>query len=238
MELLLLLLMVGAGVAIATLFLVVVAFIQRRERAGNVRENVDRESLAASIVNQIVVDGGASGDEAREALRQVRRTAGAVTEGIDLQTWGEAFARISSTPDRESLLEDCVAAAIIRGQTLPPTQYSALMNLAFSLGFHTDALATLRTKYRFESISVRRGGSESRPLFDRSPEDRTQLLSILGLPHDADRRSVVSTYRRLAALHHPDRFHGHPTDERDAAAERFITITDAYERLMAIENRD
>ncbi|HXI13055.1 MAG TPA: J domain-containing protein [Thermoanaerobaculia bacterium] len=243
MELFLLLLMIAAGGIIAVAFLVGVAVFQRRERAGVARESIDRESLAASIVTQIVVEGGATGQEAREALRRVGRNAGEVTGSIDLQTWGEAFSRISSTADREALLEDCVVAAVIRSRTLPQSQYSALMNLAFALGFHTDSLAMLRTRYGFDSVPRSRGSAESRPLFEKAtagavPDDRSLMLSVLGLGGDADRKSVVSTYRRLAALHHPDRFHDHPADERAAAAERFIQITRVYERLMASEGWD
>jgi DnaJ-class molecular chaperone len=40
-------------------------------------------------------------------------------------------------------------------------------------------------------------------------------------------------YRALAAQHHPDRFHDAGEQAREAAAARFIEITEAYGRLLA-----
>jgi DnaJ-class molecular chaperone len=59
------------------------------------------------------------------------------------------------------------------------------------------------------------------------------LLRILELDGHPPRQAIISAYRRLAAQHHPDRFHGESMEARNAAAARFIEITRAYETLMA-----
>jgi DnaJ-class molecular chaperone len=48
------------------------------------------------------------------------------------------------------------------------------------------------------------------------------------------RSRLISTYRTLAAQHHPDRFHDADPQAREAAAARFIEISDAYGQLLAV----
>ena len=45
---------------------------------------------------------------------------------------------------------------------------------------------------------------------------------------------IISSYRRLAAQHHPDRFHAQPDEIQRSEAARFIEITQAYEKLLAL----
>src|SRR5207247_2576637 len=115
-------------------------------------------------------------------------------------------------------------------------------DLSFGLGFQTDALAKLRQQYGFEYIdhakdarpreADRAGGAT--PLFVRQPVDATELLRILGIDGPASRQTIIAAYRKLAALHHPDRVFAEGAEVQSAAAARFIEITRAYQALLAL----
>jgi len=129
-----------------------------------------------------------------------------------------------------------------RGTPVPLRQYAALLDLSFGLGFQTDALARLRVQYGFEYVDhakdarpreADRGGGGT-PLFVRTQRDESQLLGVLGLTGKPSRQTIIAAYRRLAAQHHPDRFHGADDAAQAAAAKRFIELTGAYEELLAI----
>jgi transposase len=204
-----------------------------------------RDSVAASLLFQILTAGGMATDE---ALRQVRRGAGLaapVTRGVDVTNWAETYARAASREQRASLLETAVQLIATSTSPIPLRQYAALLDLSFGLGFHTDALARLREQYGFEYVdhasdarprSADRGGGGA-PLFERAQRARPELLGILGLSGGAGgeitRQEVSAAYRKLVAQHHPDRFHGSPEEERKAAAARFIELTRAYEELLS-----
>jgi DnaJ-domain-containing protein 1 len=121
-------------------------------------------------------------------------------------------------------------------------QSTALLDLTFSLGFQTDALAKLRDKYGFDYIdhakdarprqADRAGGAT--PLFVREPRDADRLLRILEIERPASRETIVAAYRKLAAMHHPDRFYAESAEVQSAAAARFIEITQAYQALLTL----
>jgi DnaJ-like protein len=243
-ELVAVIFMIIAGGAVAVFILAAVAIAQRANDgpAGPAQNIPERDRIASSLLFQLLLLGGMA--EA-EALRELRRGAGLaapVTAGIDIANWGETFARIANESQRAWLLETAVRLLAARNRPVPLRQYSALLDLNFSLGFHTDALAKLRDQYGFEYIdhaknarprdADRAGGST--PLFVREERrEPRELLRVLEIDGTPTRQLIISSYRRLAAQHHPDRFHGKPETEQSAAAARFIEITRAYETLLA-----
>ena len=245
MEIVAILFMLGAGGALAVFVLVAYGINQRERDAEGGREVLpatERERIAASLLFHVVRAGG-GGDEG--ALRAIRRGAGLaapVTRGIDVTNWAESFARLSTPQERTSLLETAVQLIATRQGPVPLRQYAALLDLSFGLGFQTDALARLRELYGFDYIdhakdarprSADRSGGAA-PLFVRETRDRSVLLGVLGISGEASRREVIAAYRRLAAQHHPDRFHGSSVEEQSGAARRFIELTRAYEELLAM----
>nr|WP_297459382.1 DnaJ domain-containing protein [uncultured Halomonas sp.] len=65
------------------------------------------------------------------------------------------------------------------------------------------------------------------------PSDRTlRALTVLGLEADASRGDIKKAYRRMAQVHHPDRFFARGETVTAAASQRFQTIKNAYEYLM------
>lgn len=239
MEILALVFMLGAGAALAAFVLGATA-IARRESEPRGPQPQQRDSVAASILVQILSAGGVAQEE---ALREVRRGTGLaapVTRGIDVTNWAEAYARASTPAQCGALLESAVKLVAAHPGPISLRQYASLLDLSFGLGFHTDALARLRERYGFEYVdhakdarprSADRGGGGA-PLFDRTQRARPELLGILGLTAEATRQEVGAAYRKLAAQHHPDRYHGAPPEEQNAAATRFIELTRAYEELL------
>jgi len=61
---------------------------------------------------------------------------------------------------------------------------------------------------------------------------RSQALAALGLEATATREEIKAAYRRLAKVHHPDRFEGLSEEVVAAAALSFRRIREAYEYLV------
>ena len=246
MELIAVIFMVAGGAAVAAFVLAAIEIAQREQKPNGVPRaataSMERDRIAASILFQILLLGGTAPDE---AFREVRRRAGLaapVTAGIDVTNWGESFASLAAPQQRSWLLETAVQLIAARATPVPLRQYSALLDLSFALGFQTDALAKLREQYGFEYIDhakasrpreADRGGGAA-PLFVRERRDEGELLAVLEIGGTPTRQAVISAYRKLAARHHPDRYHDAPDGIRSAAAARFIEITRAYEALLVL----
>ncbi len=242
MEWLAVILMIVLGGAGAVIFLIATSLHAAKDDR-NDGKNIShgRDTAVASILYQVIRLGGVSDRKADEILRDRARCAGPVKREVDIFNWAEGLAQASTDDQRWSLLETAVRLASEMNRTVPLAQYNSLVDLAFGLGFRTDALARLRVKYPFEYVDYAkqgrpreadRGGSAT-PLFVRETIDVNALAEVLGLRGEkVTRRQVISTYRRLASEHHPDRFHTASPEARDQAAARFIEITRAYEKLL------
>jgi DnaJ-domain-containing protein 1 len=239
-ELIAVLVMIVIGGA-AAVFVMIALAIAKGDARAEVRTS-DRDHVAASILFQILIAGGATPDD---ALRTIRRAAGLgarVTPGVDVMTWAESYARATSEPARAQLLESAVQFAASRRVPIPLRQYAMLLDLSFGLGFHTDALARLRERYGFDYVDhakdarpreADRGGGAT-ALFVRDDGHRAEWLRVLEIEGAPTRQTIISAYRRLAAQHHPDRFHGQSEDVQRGEAARFIELTRAYEKLLAL----
>ena len=242
MELIAILFMLVAGGAIAVFAMTAVTIAQKEQERAGEAPPPRRDAIAASILVHVLRAGGMSDED---ALRDVRRKAGLaapITRGIDIANWAEAYASVSDRAQRANLLETAVQLIAGRSEPVPLRQYAALLDLSFSLGFQTDALAKLREQYGFTYIdhakdarpreADRVGGAT--PLFVRETRDASELLRVLGIEGPTTRQIIITTYRRLAAQHHPDRFFGQSEAAQSEAAARFIEITRAYETLLTI----
>lgn len=234
--------MIAAGAAIAVLTMIVIAVAQRNaDAAMPVNGAPDRTRLATSILFHLLSAGGTQEAEALQRLRRIGLIA-PVTGGIDVASWSQRYAQMATLEQRSWLLETAVQLVASENRPVPLRQYAALLDLNFSLGFQTDALAKLRERYAFDYIDHAKDGRPrsadraggSLPLFVRGSSDTTALLRLLGLQGDASRQAIISAYRRLASQTHPDRVHGEPDSVQSEAAAKFIEITRAYETLMAI----
>ena len=242
-ELIAVVIMIAGGIGIA-IFVIGAAAIAKAENAGRGENSglPERDRIAASLLFQLTLYGGAPPDVALRLVRRIGGLAAPVTAGIDVSNWAERFARISTPEQRSRLLETAVMIIAEPGTPVPLRQYSALLDLSFALGFQTDALARLRERYGFDYIdpakegrprSADRAGGAA-PLFVREKPNETELLRVLGIEGTVSRQTIITAYRKLAAQHHPDRFHGQPDEAQTSAAARFIEITRAYEALLLI----
>lgn len=233
--------MVVAGGVIAAFVMIAVAIARRELDAapGTQIPSRERDAIAASLLAYIVEAGGASPDEALRAVRRGAGIAAPVTRGVDVGNWADRYAALSTPQQRAGLLE--TAVQLLRSP-VPVRQYAALLDLSFGLGFHADALAKLRELYGFEYADhakegrpreADRGGGA--PLFARQRRGREELLRVLEVSGSPSRQEITAAYRRLAARHHPDRYHSATAEEQSEAAARFIEITRAYEELLLIE---
>ncbi|MBR2513872.1 MAG: J domain-containing protein [Halomonas sp.] len=64
------------------------------------------------------------------------------------------------------------------------------------------------------------------------PDRKTRALAVLGLTPGASRTDVRQAYRRMAQLHHPDRFYSESDHQVALASARFQRIKSAYDYLM------
>ena len=247
MEIFAVIVMIVAGVAVATFVLLAIALAKRtaeheQQHAGI---GVSRDQLAASLLFHVLVLGGAQPSDAMRAIRRGPGLAAPVTPGIDVPTWAERYAQIATPEQRAWLLETAVQLAVGHTPLIALRQYAALLDLSFALGFHTDALARLRERYHFDYIDPARAGRPREadragggaPLFARERADRAELLRMLGLTGEPSRQEIITAYRRIVAEVHPDRVHDAAAEVREAAAARFIEITRAYEALLVTFDR-
>ena len=241
MELVAVLVMIVAGGATAVFVLIALALAKSESQSRDAKPT-DRDHLAASILFQILISGGATADD---AIRRVRRGAGLgarITPGVDVTSWAESYARVATESARAQLLESAVQLSAARRGPIPLRQYATLLDLTFGLGFHSDALARLRDRYGFDYVDhakdarpreADRGGG-SIPLFVRDESHRVEWMRVLQIEGDPTRQTIIAAYRKLAAQHHPDRFHEQSDEVQRAEAARFIEITRAYEKLLAL----
>jgi hypothetical protein len=243
MELAAVIFMIVAGGAMA-IFVMIALAIARGESRGPAAQQPqvpDRDRVAASILFRILTAGGTAPDD---ALREIRRRAGIIappTSGIDVANWGERFASHSTPQQRAQLLDIAVQLVAVPGRAIPLLQYADLLDLSFALGFQTDALAKLREQYGFDYVDHAKAGrpreadrAGSTTLFFRESREPREWLTVLGMEGTPSRQQIIATYRKLAAQHHPDKFHDAADGIRSDAAMRFIEITRAYEALLAI----
>ncbi|MGM0832860.1 DnaJ domain-containing protein [Halomonas qaidamensis] len=64
------------------------------------------------------------------------------------------------------------------------------------------------------------------------PDRTTRALAVLGLTPGANRADIRRAYRRMAQLHHPDRFYSASEHQVAMASTRFQRIKSAYDYLM------
>jgi hypothetical protein len=243
-ELTVVIIMLAAGVGLAASVIITFAAAREADMSGATRAKAapDRNHIAASLLFNLLVCGGTPADAAMRAIRKNAGLAAPITSSIDITSWTERYAKMSTPEQRMWLLDTAVRLIADRTTPVPLRQYSALLDLSFALGFQTDALAKLRDTYGFDYVdhaknarprSADRGGV-STPLYSRDDREPAELLRILGVEAPASRAVVIAAYRKLAAQHHPDKVFGETAEVQNAAAARFIEITRAYETLLSI----
>jgi DnaJ-domain-containing protein 1 len=221
----------------------VVAAQRESGRVGGQQAKVraDRNAVAGSILFNLLLAGGSAPED---AMREVRSAGilSPLTSSIDISNWSERFAQGASLEQRMWLLDAAVRLVAARSKPVPLRQYAALLDISFSLGFQTDALAKLRRQYGFDYIDHAKAGRPreadraggAAPLYVRDTRPSSELLRVLGVEGSPSRQAIVAAYRKQASQHHPDKVFSEPPEVQAAAAARFIEMTRAYEALLAL----
>jgi len=242
MERLAVILMILAGSALAGIVggLLSRAASRDSRKGSKIAAATDLDHVAGSIVFSVARLGGGRSD-AEIASVVIKETGfGGPFDSIDPGAWASSFRRRADRESCRNLLENAVKTSVAVTQVIPLIQYNALLDLSFVLGFQTDALARLRARYRFNHIDYARDRrprdaeeSGRQVFYRRNPDEIKSFLTELGLTELGERSELISAYRLLAGEVHPDRFHDASEEERSAAADRFIRLTEAYEGLLA-----
>jgi DnaJ-domain-containing protein 1 len=123
---------------------------------------------------------------------------------------------------------------------LTPAKNHMLRFLADLIGLSPDALR--HTFSEITGVPLPEPPDPSRASFWASGQERAQPMgdplttrayAVLGLEACATSRQIKSAYRRLARVHHPDRFVQIGPEAVATATSTFRRIRDAYEHLVA-----
>lgn len=241
MELIAVIFMIAGGGALALVVTIAVAIARSEGSRAQLPHLPERDVVEASLLYRVATAGGEAPQEAMRSVRKASGIAAPPTREIDVTSWGERYARLAAPGECGRLLERAVALACASRRLIPLDQYVTLLDLSFGLGFHADALARLRDRYRFDYVDhakssrppgADRGGGVM-TFVPRGARDESELLRVLGLEKaPLSRHELIAAYRRAAVRCHPDRVQGSGEEQR-AAAEEFIRITRAYEALLA-----
>jgi DnaJ like chaperone protein len=148
-----------------------------------------------------------------EVQRLNRALNEALRQNIDVRQTCDAFARVSSYPERLALMRILVMVAAADGE-IHPSEQKVLKEISYHFEI-TDA-------------DIRSIWSEFRP----QKEQLNQDYDLLGVQKGVTKPELKKAYRKLALKYHPDRV-AHLGDEyRKQAEKKFQDINAAYERLM------
>lgn len=113
----------------------------------------------------------------------------------------------------------------------------ALMKeLAGLLGLSDQDLKAVLAQYSFETEAeyYKRVNSKSSSTSSSKPNNSARVelaFQVLGLTSTASIQEIKRAYRKLAMVHHPDKFMNESPEQIKLAHERFQKILDAYELL-------
>ncbi|MGH8153209.1 MAG: co-chaperone DjlA [Rhodanobacteraceae bacterium] len=152
---------------------------------------------------------------------------------VDLRAW--------CMPRRSSVMPllDMLCDVALADGPLTPDRLEVLKRVAFSLRVSEIQLVALLAMKGFTWNAGPRAGdwahangySGYRPAPARStgPDPYT----VLGVPRDADQRTIKRAYRKLISEYHPDRLGNMPEDLRRRAEARASEINAAWERIQS-----
>ncbi|MBU8900083.1 molecular chaperone DjiA [Corallococcus sp. H22C18031201] len=175
----------------------------------------------------------ADGDVRREEVREVRRHFETVVQAdaqdlevvrrqlkallgrpasLNLQASLEACREDLSDDERYTLLDALYDLALVDGP-LQRSERESLRHVAEGLDIPEDTAQELATLHLGDGL---------------------EHYALLGLTPEATDAQVKSTFRRLAAAHHPDKVAHQGAQAAEQAAHRFQEIRDAYEEIRKL----
>jgi DnaJ like chaperone protein len=127
---------------------------------------------------------------------------------------------------RSQVLYFLASIAMVDGEIVS-TELAFMKEIARLLNLNDDELDRILNTHFY---------SENKKKIDnKSISSSTLLISafkVLGLEKGVSIEQVKSSYRKLAMIHHPDKFSTESEAQQKIAHERFVKINDAYEYVL------
>lgn len=165
--------------------------------------------------------------------------------------------RVAFTGERAKLLMELAIGIAISDRFLLPSENHILRFLADLLGVSPSTLnddferntgkplpnAPDVSTHEYWYTKQQRNNSNKQESKESSSSERGQpnreqtktahSYATLGLEHGASKEEIKNAYRRLAKVHHPDRFHSLGDEAVEAAHVTFTRIQNAYNHLYS-----
>lgn len=142
---------------------------------------------------------------------------------------------LKETAKRSQVLYFLAGIAAVDG-VFTKKEEALMMELAALLGLSDQELKAVLAQYSFETEAeyYKRINSKSSSTSSSKPNSSARIelaFQVLGLTSTASLQEIKQAYRKLAMVHHPDKFMNESPEQIALAHERFQKILDAYEML-------
>ncbi|MDG1427750.1 MAG: DnaJ domain-containing protein [Crocinitomicaceae bacterium] len=135
-----------------------------------------------------------------------------------------------SKSERTQLIYFLAGLAIVDGE-LNHSEKAILIKFSELLDFSKKEIDSILHMYAHYQSNNKKQKQKRAPSSRRAVDEVERCSKILGVSTHADITEIKKAYRKLAKLHHPDRFIDASAAQQKIAEERFIKIQQAYEYL-------
>jgi hypothetical protein len=219
-----------------------------RAGASGVLELVEPSGSRAGKSHRVFLTGGLVDDVETDAVHPPLGELLAREGALDRAAFATLLRRLVEEPGRrageilvaERLANEALVGAALRWQMR--ARLESIFRLPDGLvRFHVRgarskgrpaALLTPRDFLHGRRRARADGGSRATGLA-REQAQKAEAYRVLGVDPEADPTSVRQAFRRLAAVHHPDRHPGATAEELRTLVQRFTRITAAYQTVAS-----
>ena len=128
---------------------------------------------------------------------------------------------------RSQIVYFLTGLALINGK-VTSSELAFLKQINQDLGLNPENLTEIIAIY----ASYSRHREETSQKKPSTKAAKNYAYDILGVKKDATPEEIKKAYRRLVKIHHPDNFATGTESQQKMAAEKFVEIQNAYEKLL------
>ena len=146
--------------------------------------------------------------------------------------WLDKNVAIYST--KSHILYFLAKISMIDGEIIE-SEYLLLKELAFLLKLEESELDKVLNTYKYYETKKKQEEKKQKSQTSSFTSSKTLIelaFKVLGLEKGASIDEVKSAYRKLAMVHHPDKFSTESEGQQKIAHERFVHINEAYELVL------